>query len=243
LSRAAHSPDSAARSGLDTLVSAETPEGILLELRPAGVVPRLFAFLLDLAIRGGVLYFAVLATSFADGFGVAVLLVLAFLLEWFYPVAFELALGGATPGKRVMRIRVIMDDGLPVTPAASLTRNLLRVADFLPIGYGFGLVRMLARADFKRLGDLAAGTLVVHAAVAGSRPPLDDVAPLAPPRPLNARERAALIAFAGRAAFLTPERATEVAALTDLSLDATGSPSTLRLVGIARWLLGARPAA
>ena len=59
-------------------------------------------------------------------------------------------------------LKVVMDNGLPVTPAASLTRNLLRVADFLPFGYGFAIVSMLLRRDCKRLGDIAAATLVVH---------------------------------------------------------------------------------
>ena len=55
-----------------------------------------------------------------------------------------------------------MDNGLPVTPAASMARNLLRVADFLPFGYGFAIVSMLVRRDYKRLGDIAAATIVVH---------------------------------------------------------------------------------
>ena len=55
-----------------------------------------------------------------------------------------------------------MDNGLPVTPAASVTRNLLRVADFLPFGYGFAAISMLLRRDCKRLSDVAAATLVVH---------------------------------------------------------------------------------
>src|SRR5438874_1705011 len=71
--------------------------------------------------------------------------------------------GGATPGKKAMGLQVVMDSGLPVTPAASLVRNLMRAADFMPAGYAFGFACMLLRADFKRIGDLAAGTLVVYA--------------------------------------------------------------------------------
>ena len=77
---------------------------------------------------------------------------------------FELTPWGASPGKRAMGLKVVMDSGLPVTLAASLTRNLLRAADFLPFGYGFAIVSVLVRADGKRLGDLAAATLVVHVA-------------------------------------------------------------------------------
>ena len=99
------------------------------------------------------------------------MLILFFALEWLYPVAFELSRWGATPGKRVMGLKVVMDSGLPITPAASFTRNLLRVADFLPMLYGFALASMLIRKDFKRLGDIAAATLVVYrtAAVAENR--------------------------------------------------------------------------
>ncbi len=77
-------------------------------------------------------------------------------------MVFELSRSGSTPGKRVFRLRVVMDNGLPITPGASLTRNLLRVADFLPFLFGFAIVSMLLRKDCKRLGDIAAATLVVH---------------------------------------------------------------------------------
>ena len=84
------------------------------------------------------------------------------MLEWFYPVVFELRAVGRDAGQARFGLKVVMDNGLPVTPAASFTRNLLRVADFLPFGYGFAIVSMLLRRDCKRLGDIAAGTLVVH---------------------------------------------------------------------------------
>ena len=145
------------RDVLDTVVSAETPEGILLELRPAGLSARFYAFALDWVIRLAIMYAAAIALAFIGGLGVAFWLILFFALEWFYPVAFELTASGATPGKRVFGLRVVMDNGLPVTPAASLTRNLLRAADFLPFGYGFAIVSMLLRRDCKRLGDIAAG--------------------------------------------------------------------------------------
>ena len=70
-----------------------------------------------------------------------------------------------------------MDNGLPITPAASLTRNLLRVADFLPFMYGSALVCMLTRRDFKRLGDLAAATLVVYEARETRKAQLPQVEP------------------------------------------------------------------
>ncbi len=121
------------RDVLDTVVTAETPEGILLELRPAGLSARFYAFVLDWAIRLAILYAAALAVAMMGGIGIAFWFILLFALEWFYPVAFELTASGATPGKRVFRLKVVMDNGLPVTPAASLTRNLLRVGRLSPV--------------------------------------------------------------------------------------------------------------
>ena len=232
-----------AGEALDTVVAAETPEGIVLELRPAGLIVRLYAFLLDWLIRFGVLYLVALAAAFMGGLGLSLLLVTLFALEWLYPVAFELTLSGATPGKRTFGLKVVMDNGLPVTPAASFVRNLLRAADFLPFGYGFAIASMLLRSDCKRLGDIAAATLVVHDVRAPRRPVLDRVTPVAPVRPLSPRDQAAVVALAERASTLTPERLDELAALAAVvSGDAgrAGPDVTRRVLGVAHWLLGYR---
>ena len=117
-----------------------------------------------------------------------VMLVLLFAIEWLYPVVFELLPWAATPGKRALDLRVVMDTGLPVTPAASLTRNLLRAADFMPMLFAFGLLSMLLRRDFKRLGDLAAAR-----SSSTRRAALDVALPAGEPRapgvPLSARSR------------------------------------------------------
>src|SRR5207245_2799826 len=109
---------------LDTLYTAETPEGIALSLRPAGVVARFYAFLIDLAVRGALLLASAIALTLLGRMGLALFLLLWFGFEWFYPVVFELMRSGATPGKKAMGLQVVMDTGLPVTPAASLLRNL-----------------------------------------------------------------------------------------------------------------------
>src|SRR5688572_8548411 len=202
-----------ARDVLDTVVTAETPEGILLELRPAGLSARFFAFLIDALIRFGVTYslFFVVTLAQMGGLGFAILLIAMFLLEWFYPVVFELSRTGSTPGKRVYGLRVVMDNGLPVTPGASITRNLLRVADFLPAMFGFGIVSVLLRKDCKRLGDIAASTLVVHDVRAAPKIELQQVEPIAPVRPLSPEDQSAVIALAARAPTLTGERLDELA--------------------------------
>jgi uncharacterized RDD family membrane protein YckC len=228
---------------LDTVVSAETPEGILLELRPSGLTARCYAFAIDWIIRIAILYTTAIVTSFAGGLGVAFWIILLFTLEWFYPVMFELTPAGATPGKRVFGLKVVMDNGLPVTAAASVTRNLLRAADFLPFFYGFAIVSVLVRRDSKRLGDIAAATLVVHEPRAVSRIPLNEFEPVAPARALAPEDQAAVIALAARAATLTPERLDELAALAGAvsgNAGEAGPAVTHRVLGVAQWLLGRR---
>jgi len=228
---------------LDTVVLTETPEGILLELRPAGLSARCYAFLLDWAIRIGIIVAASAAAQFMKGVGTAAMLILLFGLEWLYPVAFELTRWGATPGKRAFELKVVMDSGLPVTPAASLTRNLLRVVDFLPFLFGFAIASMLLRRDFKRLGDIAAATLVVYQPRPSPKFALPQVELMQPALLLTPRDQAAVIALAARAAKLTRDRMDELAALAAaVSGDAgrSGPEVTRRVLGVAQWLLGHR---
>ncbi len=232
---------------LDTTLLAETPEGIAILLRPAGAVPRSLAYALDCLIRMGVYSAALVAVVAArgagHGLGSGLVLILFFGLEWLYPIVFELLPGAATPGQRVLGLQVMMDTGLPVTPAAAVTRNLLRAVDFLPLAYAFGLIAMLLRHDFKRLGDIVAGTLVVHAehVLQGSAP--HDAEPLAPRVPLTRAQQIAVLHLAGRARRLTPERVDELAALAEPVLPSpdhvSGRPGP-RLLAVAQWLMGQR---
>jgi uncharacterized RDD family membrane protein YckC len=242
------------QASLDTLYAVETPEGIHLSLRPAGLVVRLQAYLIDFAIKIGLYIAASIVAGFMGGIGVAFYLIAYFCLEWLYPVVFELMRGGATPGKRSMGLTVVMDSGLPVTPAASVIRNLLRVADFFPMLYAVGAMVVLWRPDFKRLGDLAAGTLVVYQDAVVLHKDLPAATPLAPARTLEPREQAAIVAWAGRAQSLTPQRLEELAKLASAVLPASkvdeladafpnlSQPTALteRLLGVAQWLLGRR---
>jgi uncharacterized RDD family membrane protein YckC len=230
-------------SRLDTSLESETPEGIVLTLRPAGLPARCWAFALDWLIRIMVIGAASTAAQLMGGVGVAFYLILLFALEWLYPVAFELGRSGATPGKAIMGIKVVMDTGLPVTPAASLTRNLLRAADFMPFGYAFGLVCMLMRQDFRRLGDIAAATLVVHRPRTLRQAELPQVEPVTPALQLGLGEQATIIALAARARRMTVERLDELAAIAaPVSGDAghAGPAVTQRVLGVAQWLMGRR---
>jgi len=222
----------------------ETPEGIMLALRPAGVVARLYAYLIDWVIRYVVVLVVSMGTARSGGLGMAFFLILLFAVEWFYPVVFELGLKGATPGKRALGLKVVMDSGLPITPAASVTRNLLRVADFLPLLFTAGGLSMLLRRDFKRLGDIAAGTLVVYETpaerVASSAEP-PPAPPQAPARALSIPEQAHILALAARAHRLTPERLEELARLAAPMTGATpAQAATPLLLSVAQWLYGNR---
>ncbi|MBK1633445.1 RDD family protein [Thiohalocapsa halophila] len=225
--------DQPAAGAIDTLRRFETPEGVEIALRLAGPVPRALAFAIDFAIRAG-LYLLLLPLAGLAGVGVGLLLLALFLLEWLYPVLFELR-SGATPGKRAMGLLVVHADGTPVGPSASLLRNLLRAADFLPVLYGLGLAAMLADRDFRRLGDLAAGTLVIHR----DAPPLPAALPvhppLPPPAPLDLATQQAVLAFAERSRTLSPARQAELAALAGLTT-APGADPVAALLGIANWI-------
>ncbi|MBH9577386.1 RDD family protein [Inhella sp. 1Y17] len=203
------------------------------------------AFLLDLLIRVGIDIGLVVLLGTLGGLGGGLILLGLFCVEWLYPIVFELSRWGATPGKRALGLRVVMDSGLPVTPAASFTRNLLRVADFLPLAYAFGIVTMLLNRECKRLGDLAAGTLVVHTEAVRLHDAPQPATSLAPARPLSAREQAAILSWAGRAQRLTPARFEELAQLAAPvlpPLQADGAPRSAaeRLAGVAQWLMGQR---
>jgi len=238
-------PLSSSHPPIDTLCAVETPEGIALLLRPAGIMARCLAYVLDFSIR--VVVFVALAFMLSNlgPLGGGLIAIVWFGLEWLYPLVFELLPRGATPGKRALGLRVVMDSGLPLTVSACVTRNLLRAADYLPLLYGAGLLSILGRGDSKRLGDLAAGTLVVfdkpvslHADV----PPLPAAQqPVPPTHVLPQAGQQAIVAWAARVGRLTPERAEELAALAKPVLP--GKPTdtaTARLLGVAHWLLGQR---
>jgi uncharacterized RDD family membrane protein YckC len=229
---------------LDTRFGIETPEGVVLELRPAGIVPRFAAFCIDLAIRAGLyLMLALMMGSFGQ-MGVAVMLITLFLVEWFYPVMFEVLNDGVTPGKSAMDLAVVDDDGLPVCLAASMIRNLLRTVDFLPLLYGAGLVSMLLTKDFKRLGDLAAGTRVVYTDPPPRRTPPPEVEPQVPDPMPPLEIQQAVIELAGRAPELTSGRLRELAMLANkaMALPDAEDPER-RLLAHAAWFLGRRSAA
>jgi uncharacterized RDD family membrane protein YckC len=165
----------------DDRISIPTPEGVELELVLAGIGSRLVATIVDLLIKVGVLIALWIIGSAvggdeAGGFLLAILVVASFLVFFGYDVAFEALASGRTPGKRAAGLRVVRLRGEPVGFVASAVRNLLRLVDSLPGIYAVGAACILFSARNQRLGDLAAGTLVVRE----RRAPLPTAVPSAP---------------------------------------------------------------
>ena len=143
----------------------DTPEGISLELTLAGIGSRAVAQAVDSTLKLVVSFLTVwISTTVVDSMiGVsAVVALLVFVGLFVYDIAMETAWGGRTVGKAVAGLRVARTDGSPVTFFASVTRNLLRIIDILPGPYGVGVISILVTKSNQRLGDLAAGTIVVR---------------------------------------------------------------------------------
>lgn len=231
---------SASEPPLDTLLEVETPEGIELRADVAGPVPRALAYTLDLLLRSLILGALALLMIPVGGVGTGFYLVVSFLLEWFYPVAFEVFRNGETPGKRRFGLAVVNQDLSPVRIDASLVRNLLRAVDFLPFAYLGGLASMSASRCFQRLGDLAAGTLVVHRVRRPASVALPDARPAAPDAPLRVEDQLAIIDFTQRHKHLSDARQEELANILLPLTGAQGAAAVSRLRGIGNWLLGSR---
>ena len=230
--------DSVRLDTIDTVRRVATPEGIELALRLAGPAPRALAWVIDFALRAAIVVALLIALTPFEKVGTAIVLITAFLLEWIMPAWCEVYWNGATPGKKALGLMVMHDDGRPVRWPAALTRNLLRAADFLPMLYGFGLIATLANRDFKRIGDLAAGTIVVYREPVARVAKIPVAAPIAPPTALAVSEQRTIIDLAERLATLSPERAEELASLAPALSGTRAVGGAARLVGIANHLVG-----
>ena len=161
----------------------DTPENVMFDYHVAGIGSRFLGALVDtlilviillalslglgslLALLGGgteILSGEGEHGSWGAGLVMALSVIINFLLLWGYYTFFEIAWDGQTPGKRVARTRVILLTGSPADPIAIIIRNLMRIIDWLPWGYFIGLITMMLNDEARRLGDFAAGTLVVR---------------------------------------------------------------------------------
>jgi uncharacterized RDD family membrane protein YckC len=162
-----------------------TPEGVELELQLAGLGSRFVAQSIDLLIKGAAILLLVIALSVFGLTGVAIMIPSILLIVYAYDVVFETFSNGRTPGKRALKLRVVKAEGEPVDFMSSAIRNVLRLIDGLPTSYVPGIVSILATKRNQRLGDLAAGTIVIHEepvaapapAAGGWAPPAQQPAP------------------------------------------------------------------
>jgi uncharacterized RDD family membrane protein YckC len=162
---------------IDDRFVAATPEGVSLEFVLAGLGSRFVAIFLDLLIEALVLTGLVFAVDHIIGSSTptrayvtsGVTALVAFLIIFGYHVLFESLKAGRTPGKAMTGLRVVRTTGGPVGLRASLLRNVLRLVDWLPGLYALGAVLIVASTNNQRLGDMAAGTLVVRERTAASR--------------------------------------------------------------------------
>jgi len=183
----------------DTDLIVATPERVSFDYQVAGLATRGIAQLLDLLILSLVLagvYFAAVAVAAggSDTLGYLIAVIGTFLVVFGYHWACEAFWSGQTVGKKAFRLRVVGDRGEPLTFAQAGIRNVVRIVDFLPYAYGVGLVVLFINGRGKRLGDLAAGTIVVKDSdylplwrVPGARP-VDPPPP--PPGPLTSNAAA-----------------------------------------------------
>jgi uncharacterized RDD family membrane protein YckC len=162
-------------------IDINTPEGVDLEVELGGLGSRFVAELLDYALKGVVLG-ALAIVLFAIGSGVpaAVFLVLVFGIWFGYDVLFEVLANGQTPGKKATGLRVVRTGGQPVGFVTSSIRNIIRIVDGPLTSYIAGIVSIVASKRNQRLGDMAAGTLVVRESKATRAAPATR-APAAPP--------------------------------------------------------------
>lgn len=237
-------PRMATAAVLDTLQPVELAEGVEIRLRVAGPLLRIGAYLIDFGIRS--FLFLVLAiiyslTGIALGGNVAIGLILLtwFFMDWFYPIFFEAGKRGATPGKMVCGLRVVQLSGTPITFGQAVVRNFMRFIDGLPMfNYLVGLSSCFATRRFQRLGDLAAGTVVVYQRVqqqpAVAAPP--PIKAMPPPVGLSGDEVLALGAFRERAGLWSEARRYEISDQAAALTGANGAAGASRLMAMAHWL-------
>jgi uncharacterized RDD family membrane protein YckC len=198
-------------------ISVATPEGVTLDVTLAGVGSRFAAGLIDQVLRTALVLALLLLIGLVGDLGdtssglfLALLLVALFLVQFAYDVLFETLAGGRTPGKRWTGLRVVKAEGGPVGFLASTIRNVLRIVDSLPGFYLVGMLCVLFTRNNQRLGDLAAGTIVVRertqrTALPQTATPVGDDSSLWDVSAISADDVATVRRFLDRRQTLAPE--------------------------------------
>ncbi|HZV79736.1 MAG TPA: RDD family protein [Candidatus Binatus sp.] len=234
---------------MERTVTVRTPESVAFHYELAGLGSRFLAVTIDVIIQGAVgfaLFFtaALLIPAVADvpkalhvnsaqfaSFFAALAIIVFFLLFFVYFIIFEAVWNGQTPGKRLLGIRVVRDGGYPIDVGSSVLRNLIRVVE-AALGYVPSAISVLLSSENKRLGDYAAGTIVVRDRAFEVTSPqtwlhgdgIPDAPPLEPTSPLTAQEWELVDRYVERRSTLPPSvaalTATRIAAMLRPKLDA-----------------------
>ncbi len=211
-------------SPFEQTLDIETPERVRIRYELAGIGSRFAAGTIDFCLLFVVLFALFLVAVFANLFGIATtddgqFILLAFMgaglaVVWAYYLLCELTMGGQTPGKRLMKLRVVSEQGGPAPASALFVRNVLRVVDCIPLGlvHVLGGVVMFASSRSKRLGDMVAGTVVVQEREIALNLDRLPGAPSADPGRLSSEERTLVRRFLDRRNELRPIHRVEVAA-------------------------------
>jgi uncharacterized RDD family membrane protein YckC len=225
---------------IDTLQAIELAEGVEVRLRIAGPLPRGLALGIDMILQGLILIigaFILMIAGIGIGFQVAVgvFLLAWFFMRWWYPVFFEASKRGATPGKRMLGLRVVQTSGAPITFGQAILRNFLRWIDEMPLWpaawtggmyvptMAFGLAACMAVIYDRVLPEPAVP----------APPPMEAARPAVALRPEEVR---AVVAFRERAGLWSEGRRAEIADHAKELTGGDGQKGVSRIMAIAHWL-------
>lgn len=223
--------------GLDNQIFLKLPEGVSINLIPAGITVRSCAYLYDFLIRTAIVAVVAFCFQLFGKAGVGLSLIVYFVIAWGYYIFFE-AKDGRTPGKKKFKLKVVQDNGLPATLNHIIIRNLLRPADSFPFAYALGIITMACGKEFKRIGDWCGGTIViyeenfVHTEIeSGSEISAPEIL-------LSTEEQQVIIAFAERSSTLSSQRQAELANILSKVLNVADESANEKLQQMARFYVG-----
>jgi uncharacterized RDD family membrane protein YckC len=215
---------------MDRSISVRTPESIAFSYELAGLGSRFLAVTVDMIIQtltiAGILWGIILAASrvkpvhavhdsTAQSLATAFIIGILFLVYFGYFIAFETMWNGQTPGKKMLGIRVVRDGGFPIDFAAAAIRNLVRAGEIVLGFYAISAIVSVLSPENKRLGDMAAGTIVVRDAKVSTLAAIVAASSAAPPvrsALITGEEHALIDRFVARSRMLAPDARRRIAA-------------------------------
>jgi uncharacterized RDD family membrane protein YckC len=215
---------------MDRTLEVRTPESIAFSYELAGLGSRFLAVAVDIGIQNLVMFGIIWAliylaahltgavrnvpvpTRIETNLGIALIITIVFIVYFGYFIAFETFWNGQTPGKKLMGLRVVRDGGYPADFASIAVRNLIRVGEFVAGLYAISAVATVISPENKRLGDMAAGTIVVRDARAARLADLtQESSDTSHPLMLSPQERGLIDQFVARRAGMAPRNRAQMA--------------------------------